>query len=330
MVRGKRRLGVIGTLVWDVIHGWPPGSERAEGWGGIAYALSALSAELPDSWEIVPIMKVGQDVAGRAEELLSKLRNVAKDAAPVVVPQPNNRSEIHYYNEEHRDELLSGRTPGWEWAELELQLRGRNLDALYVNFVSGWELDLDATTRMRAIFRGPIYADLHMMLWVPQSSGLRALQPLACVPEWLGCFDLVQVNEQEMTMLAGSSEELAAGAFRAGVLCTVITLGARGVIYFAPPDLDLTNISAARERRITLESARSKLVAPAVVRTGAGVDPTGCGDVWGATFFSRLLLGDSPRAAIDVAHEAASRTATSRGISGLVDHLLAAGTGQIP
>jgi sugar/nucleoside kinase (ribokinase family) len=330
MAPRKRRLGVIGTLVWDVIHGWPPGSEPVEDWGGIAYALSALAAALPDSWEIVPIMKVGQDVAGRAEELLSNLRNVAKDAAPVVVPQPNNRSEIHYYNEEHRDELLSGRTPAWEWSELELQLRERNLDALYVNFVSGWELNLDSAKRLRATFRGPIYADLHMMLWVPQSDGLRALQPLSRVPEWLGCFDLVQVNEQEMTMLAGSSEELAAEAFRAGVLCTVITLGARGVIYYASPDMDFAHISAARERRTTMESARSELVAPSVVRAGAGMDPTGCGDIWGATFFSRLLLGDAPRAAIRVAHEAASCSASRRGVSGLVDHLLGTGNGRDP
>src|SRR3569623_254793 len=280
MVPRKYRLGVIGTPVWDVIHGWPPEGAPVEGWGGIAYALSALAAALPDGWEIVPIMKVGQDVAQRAKEFLSTLRNGAADAAPVVVPQPNNRSEIHYYSEEHRDELLSGRTPAWEWSELERQLRERNLDALYVNFVSGWEMDLDAARRLRAAFRGPIYADLHMMLWVPQSNGLRALQPLSRVPEWLGCFDFVQVNEQEMTMLARSSKELAAEAFRAGVSCTVVTLGSQGAMYFASPKLNLAGISAAREQRITMESPEPELVAPPVVRAGPGIDPTGCGDVW--------------------------------------------------
>jgi sugar/nucleoside kinase (ribokinase family) len=328
MVRHKQRLGVIGTLVWDVIHGWPPGSASSEGWGGIAYALSALAAGLPGNWEVVPILKVGQDVAGRAEELLSTLRNVATDAAPVIVPEPNNRSEIHYYSEEERTELLSGRTPEWEWAELEPRLRAGNLDALYVNFVSGWELDLDAARRMRAMFRGPIYADLHMMLWVPQANGLRALQPLPRAAEWLGCFDFVQVNEEEMAMLAGSFEELAANAFSAGVLCTVITLGSRGAICFAPRHLDLANISAAREHRVTMESACSELVAPRAVRSGAGVDPTGCGDVWGATFFTRLLLGDAPAAAMNAAHEAAGRNASWRGVTGLVDHLLDSRIGE--
>ena len=321
MDSGKRRLGVIGTPVWDVIHGWPPGSACVEGWGGIAYALSAFAAALPNSWEIVPVMKVGQDVAERANDFLSTLRNVAPDAAPVIVPEPNNRSEIHYYDEEHRTELLTGRTPSWEWHEIEPWLRDRGLDALYVNFVSGWELDLVAAKRMRAIFRGPIYADLHMMLWVPQENGLRALQPLPRAAEWLGCFDLVQVNEEEMAMLANSSEELAAAAFDAGVRCTAVTLGSRGAIYFASSDLNLPSVSAAREQRAAPKSARSELVAPAMVRGGPGIDPTGCGDVWGATFFSRLLLGDTPGTAMLAAHEAAGSNAARHGVGGLVEHL---------
>ena len=132
MKSGKRRLGVIGTPVWDVIHGWPPGSEPTEGWGGIAYALSAFAAALPDSWEIVPIMKVGQDVAERVPTFLSTLRNVAADAAPVIVPQPNNRSEIHYYDEEQRSERLTGRTPSWEWHEIEPWLRDRSLSLIHI------------------------------------------------------------------------------------------------------------------------------------------------------------------------------------------------------
>jgi sugar/nucleoside kinase (ribokinase family) len=325
----KRRLGVIGTLVWDVIYGWPAGSERVEGWGGIAYALSALAAALPDSWEIVPILKVGDDVAGRAKALLSALPNVAPDTRPVIVPQPNNRSELRYYSREHRTELLSGRTPAWEWPELEHRLSESHLDALYVNFVSGWELDLAAAKKMRAALRAPIFADLHMMLWVPQPNGLRALQPLQSASEWYGCFDFLQVNEQEMAMLAASSEALAADALREGVLCTAITLGPRGALYFASPHLRVADIPASRDHRVDLASARSELIAPAMVRDGAGIDPTGCGDVWGATFFSRMLLGDTPRAAVIVANAAAGRSAAWRGVTGLVHHLLGAGSAEL-
>ena len=61
-----RRLGVLGTLVFDTIH--LPGSadgtpaEPLTDWGGIAYALSALEAVAPDGWEVFPFVKVGADL----------------------------------------------------------------------------------------------------------------------------------------------------------------------------------------------------------------------------------------------------------------------------
>ena len=57
----RPRLGVVGTLVWDtIVRDDRP--TPIEEWGGIAYALEALSAALPEEWEIVPLLKVGRDV----------------------------------------------------------------------------------------------------------------------------------------------------------------------------------------------------------------------------------------------------------------------------
>ena len=44
------RLGVVGALVWDEIHGRDPLAPPVEEWGGIAYALSGLDAALPAAW----------------------------------------------------------------------------------------------------------------------------------------------------------------------------------------------------------------------------------------------------------------------------------------
>jgi sugar/nucleoside kinase (ribokinase family) len=52
-----------------------------------------------------------------------------------------------------------------------------------------------------------------------------------------------------------------------------------------------------------------------------GGDPTGCGDVWGATYFSRLLAGDNLGDAILAAHRAAARNVGHRGATGLANHL---------
>jgi len=48
----KKRVGVIGSFVWDVLHGRDKRSVPVEEWGGITYSLSALDAALPDDWEI--------------------------------------------------------------------------------------------------------------------------------------------------------------------------------------------------------------------------------------------------------------------------------------
>jgi len=41
------RVGVIGSLVWDEIHGRDPLAPPIEEWGGIAYALAGMDAALP-------------------------------------------------------------------------------------------------------------------------------------------------------------------------------------------------------------------------------------------------------------------------------------------
>ncbi|MDH5316244.1 MAG: hypothetical protein OEW44_07165, partial [Gemmatimonadota bacterium] len=74
------RIGVLGSLVWDEIHGRDPLRAPVEEWGGIAYALAGLDAALPDGWEIVPLIKVGRDLAGRAAEFLRSLTRAAPGA----------------------------------------------------------------------------------------------------------------------------------------------------------------------------------------------------------------------------------------------------------
>ncbi|HEX5436815.1 MAG TPA: PfkB family carbohydrate kinase [Gemmatimonadaceae bacterium] len=314
----KRRLGVISTFVWDTIYGREPGSASVEEWGGITYALAGLDAALPDDWEIVPIMKVGSDLAARAREFLHELPHAAPDAALVEVPYPNNRVELRYTTSERRSERLTGGLPGWSWLGLKPLLTG--LDALYINFMSGWELDLETLQLLRQHFRGPIYCDLHMLVMAVQPAGWRTPQPLPNAAAWCRCVDLLQVNEDEMAMMAPDPLALAATALEAGVRCLVVTLGSRGAVYFAAPDFaSLPDLGRPRPLDRPLGPARTERI-PAVQANLAG-DPTGCGDVWGATYFSRLLRGDTLGDAMSAAHRAAARNLEHRGATGLSRHL---------
>ena len=60
-----KRLGVVGSMVWDTIYDRDPAQRAVEEWGGISYSLAALDAILAPDWEIVPLVKVGRDLAGR-------------------------------------------------------------------------------------------------------------------------------------------------------------------------------------------------------------------------------------------------------------------------
>jgi sugar/nucleoside kinase (ribokinase family) len=114
---------------------------------------------------------------------------------------------------------------------------------------------------------------------------------------------------------------LASIAFAEGVSSITITLGNRGLIYFVAPGFErLSDL-----RRPALAGAAgairtAKLPAKLPRHSGPG-DPTGCGDVWGATYFSRLLAGDKFDVALDRALDAAARNVDHRGATGLADYL---------
>jgi hypothetical protein len=308
------RVGVIGSFVWDVIYGRDPVLAPVQEWGGITYALGAFDAALAPDWELVPLAKVGSDLWGKAMEFLGTLTRLAPDARPIEVAVPNNRVELRYRDDEMRSEVLTGGVPPWSWLGLKPLLR--DLDALYVNLISGFELDLETMRLVRQNFTGPIYLDLHSLLLGVEPDGRRTPRPLVDALQWCACCDLLQVNEQEMQLMAPDPMALAAGAMRAGTSAVIVTLGKRGAMFFAASGFD----SLADLRRGVSLTVRSGFVAPESPGT-EWVDPTGCGDVFGATCFSRLLAGDKLGDALRTAARAAARNAAYRGASGLASYL---------
>jgi hypothetical protein len=332
------RIGIVGSLVWDLIYGRDSLAPPVEEWGGIAYALSGLDASLPPEWEIVPLIKVGRDLGPQAQSFLRGLSRLAPDARCVEVTAPNNRVVLHYQSSERRCERMAGGVPGWTWSELGPMVA--DLDALYLNFISGFELCLGTAQALRQGFSGPIYADLHSLFLGMQQDGIRVLRPLPDAPSWFGCFDMVQLNEDEMQQLTPDPLALAAEALSVGVSLLTVTLGPRGVAYVAAPGFDglagkrgggaagkdkHTNPAPGRDLTSPLPrfpagplSVRTALIPAPHTET---LDPTGCGDVFGAVAFARLLAGDPVETALRQAAGLAARNAAFRGATGLARHL---------
>lgn len=293
------KVGVVGSLVWDSIYGRDPAAPPLDEWGGIAYALGGLDAALPAEWQIVPLIKVGRDLRDQAADFLRGLNHLVPGGRCIEVPVPNNRVTLRYASAERRCERMSGGVPGWTWEELGPMVQ--DLDALYVNFISGFELELGTAMALRQAFRRPIYADLHSLFLGMPADGLRILRPLGDPAAWFGCFDVIQMNEEELAQLSSDPLSVAAQAMAAGVRLLVVTLGHRGAVYFAAP-------------ATPGEPIRTSLVsAPAV----EALDPTGCGDVFGAALAAGLLAGRSSEDAIQAANRLAARNATLRGATDL-------------
>jgi len=218
----------------------------------------------------------------------------------------------------------------------------KDLDAIYVNFISGFELCLGTAQALRQGFRGPIYADLHSLFLGMQQDGIRVLRPLPDAPSWFGCFDLIQLNEDEMHQLTADPLTLAAEAMGVGVSLLTVTLGPRGAAYVAAPGFDgLTGGQAVRRSGGLGSPASLSDPAGQSSRPPAGppdrptaartalipapqveaLDPTGCGDVFGAAVFARLLAGDPVEPALRHAANLAARNAAFRGASGLSRYL---------
>jgi sugar/nucleoside kinase (ribokinase family) len=316
------RLGVLGTLVWDTIHARDVGRETPiEEWGGIGYALAAFDAIAEGGWELFPILKVGSDLRERADRFLSSLVHVGSLDGVRTVPEPNNRVELFYQDAGRRCERLTGGVGGWT-AEEVLPL-ARACDALYVNFIAGWELDLAAAGVLRGASPGLVYCDLHSLMLGMGPDGVRVLRPLESWREWLSCFDIVQLNEDELLTLTeewGDPWKLGAEVLGPLTRALLVTMGEQGAAWMATRRFWESSTSGLTDGLDGVGDTVLSGRIPGEPSTGTP-DPTGCGDVWGITCFASLLNGHSLETSMERANRVAARNASFRGASGLAQYL---------
>ena len=309
-----RLLGVIGTMVWDTIRRESHPGSSVEEWGGISYALAAANAVAPVGLRVRPILKLGRDLAERGFAFLRGLSIIETDQSVVICDAPNPRVELHYRGLERHCERLQGDVLPWTWEELTAHIEG--CDALYVNFITGYELDLEVAQALRRHFRGPIYADIHSLMLARGPRGERSLRPLRRWDEWLACFNIVQVNEDELRVLAadwGDPWTFAADAVGYSTELLLVTLGPGGAAYVMS-ESSASRVGSRRSRKTGSGLTRTGRINVECVRDG---DPTGCGDVWGITACLAFIEGLDVEAAIRRANRLAGANVSYKGTSGL-------------
>ncbi len=302
------RLGVLGTLVLDTIHRPGVDGDALTDWGGIAYSLAALEAVAPTGWDVFPLIKIGADLRREADVFLGGLERAGSLDGILTVPEPNNRVDLYYSSKPRRCERLIGGVPGWTWPELADAVS--SCDAMLVNFIAGWEIDLETAGHLRSDYIGPVYADIHSLLLAVGPDGIRSLRPLPEWPEWRRCFDVVQMNEEELSTLAEPDRDPVDEAIDSvlhGPETLFVTRGAAGSRWYVRAD------GGVREGEAPTEPVAAEVA-----------DPTGCGDVWGAACAMSLLAGESAAVAAGQANHYAGLAARHRGTTGLAAALQSA------
>ncbi|HEY7471254.1 MAG TPA: carbohydrate kinase family protein [Gemmatimonadota bacterium] len=298
---GAREIGVIGTVVEDTID--RPGEETVHDMGGAYHSVIAMSVLLPDGTVAVPITTVGEDTLARVRADWGRLPRISL-AGIHAVPEVNNKVHLEYDSEGGRDETLTGGVPPLPWGELEPW--ADRVFAWCWNFIAGNEVDRETFERVKRASRGPLHLDVHNLCFGPPRAGKpREHRAPEDWEGWVRGATWVQVNEVEAGLLwegraaplpHDGEGALAARVHALGAEGLLITRGARGATWLP----------------------RGGPVFEAPARSGPGIDPTGCGDVFGAAWVAlRVARGMDPETAVRGAVRAAGAAATVSGAAGL-------------
>ena len=228
-ISGVPKVGILGSLVWDLIYGRDParaagrgvGRDRVRARRARRQRCRRTGRSCRSSRWAGPRRRGAASSCAGSQHLApgAPLRRGAGAQQPGRAPLPLERAALRA-DVRRRARVDLGRAgpdgagPRRHLPELHLRLRA----------------DAGHRAGAAAGFDGPIYADLHSLL--PRHAArwrCGCSSPLPDAAAWFGCFDVVQLNEDEMRQLSPDPLSLA-GARRsaAGVSLLIVTLGPRG------------------------------------------------------------------------------------------------------
>ncbi len=290
-----KKIMVIGSPVIDEIHTF--GGETITKWGGIAYTIAASAVLMPDV-TIMPATWVGTGEKESFIKFLGQYPNVDPELL-LFDEGVTNRNRLVYSDEQERDEFFELNTKPLPFEHVRRHLD--EMDAVIVNFITPKDIEMEALKSISMAFKKLMYGDIHSLLRRPSPGGeFRLVKSLRNWNIWASCFDILQLNHSELPSFIGfdihdRNEYRLASAMvlMAGPRCLNVTFGKSG------------SLLAYREGgEVNFRELANPPHTP--------VDPTGCGDVFGAAFVSVILSGGTCVEAAEFANEMAMLKATGQ------------------
>jgi len=147
-----------------------------------------------------------------------------------------------------------------------------SFDGIFINMISGFELDAADLAALRKDYRGPIYFDVHSLARGVTEDKVRNHRRIEGFEEWAKNLDLIQANENEVLTLSDKTieTEIAAEVLATGAKALLVTKGEKGA------------------RLYTIEGGELFSMFVLAVKTEAK-NKVGCGDIFGAYFFYEYI-----------------------------------------
>ncbi len=251
------RIAIIGTVVLDRIR--DVRGKVTESPGGLLYSISGLQAVCDKDDRIIPISRVGSDFYDSLCALLKEDERIELNGL-IPFEGKNNRVELTYNTPQERVERSLHPMPPLKIEDLAPAFTA---DVVLLNFISGWEMELETYQELATNIKGPLSVDLHSLTLARDPDGTRRPRFVENIGPYLQPANVIQFNENEFKRI---SKENLQRFFK--IYCfdqykiVNLTLGHRGSLTVYRSGEEVKSLAVAPPAKIKV------------------VDPTGCGDVF--------------------------------------------------
>ncbi len=176
--------------------------------------------------------------------------------------------KLTIYDDKEREETYSHITQN-----LVLPLNGLNkFDGIFINMVTGFDINLKQMEEIRKEFNGIIYFDVHTFSRGVSDDMKRNFRRIPGFDKWAKNIDILQVNEEEIRTISDEKNEvdIVKEMFSYGIKILIITKDEHG----------------ARAYFIEENEIKSVFIPAIKVKV---LNKVGCGDVFGAVFFYNYI-----------------------------------------
>jgi len=293
-----RKVSIIGSVNFDIIY--PFKGESFSSFGGVTYTILTIAKLLPD-YEIIPLTNIGKNEKEKFFDILSNFKNIRIEFIKEI--EETTKNILRYYSFEERKEKIEFHVEEIEYERIEKHL---DSEGFLINFISPFDISLNTLKKLRKNFYGVIYLDVHSLIR-KEINGILTPYYLSGWQEYCSLCDIIQMNLEEMKYFTGLEplkgvDLISLLILNSGPKILNLTLGKNGAILYLKEN----------------DKFLKKEIKPEEIYEG---DVTGCGDVFGASFFSFYLKNKDPFEAIQKAIFYSSKKAKLKGIEEVIKFL---------